>query len=262
MTTATEIKAALHKRFNPSQNGREGEGFICIEEARSGAGFRGNNGACDFLAINTWESRGMTIVGHEIKCSYADWRKELALPDKAEQFSRFCHLWWVVAPADLATKIEHEVPANWGLVSVGDKGRLTDKIKPKRNVNPEPVPAWWWIGWMAQIDRQHKRRLPDLVAKQLQPERERMQQFMADHERRQEAARDEQTLKILANADLLREKTGIDLRHAYRWDLERIGGFIQLARNGKDLPLVAKQLRETAILLAEAAGLEFPEDDT
>lgn len=249
MTTAREIREALHKRYNPIVNGRPGEGYLCIEEARSGAGFNGNGGQCDFLAINTWESRGLTIIGHEIKVSYADWRKELAKPEKAELFSRFCKLWWIVVPVELWPKIEHEVPTNWGAMTLSDKGRLTEKQKPTPNRDPAPVPVWWWIGWMAQVDRQHKRSLPDLIAAQLKPERDRMREFMETETNRRAAAQDQAVLDRLAHLDEFEAATGLNLHHIGRWDLERIGKLITTIRKGRDLSIVADQMRKASEML-------------
>lgn len=249
MTTAGDIKDALHRRHNGAGSDREGEAWICIEEARSGAGFQGNNSQCDFLAVNTWQSRGMQLVGYEIKVSLADWRKELATPEKAETFSRFCKTWWVAVPSELAAKIEHEVPTNWGLLAVSEKGRCTEKIRPVANKNPMPVPPWYWIGWMAQIDRQHKRRLPQLIEQRLKPERERMQAFYDDHVNRRAAAQDVATLERLAKLDEFEKATGLHLRHMHRWDLDRLGKMLAALRNSSDLEGIANQMRKAVEML-------------
>jgi hypothetical protein len=228
---AIEIREALHRRYNKPSQGREGEQWICIEEARSGAGFDGNAGACDFLAINTWRSRGMELIGHEIKVTLSDWRRERDKPEKAEMFSRFCKSWWLVVPTELAAKIEHEVPSTWGLMTYSDKGALRERHKPTRNADVQPVPAWWWVGWLAQIDRQHKRRLPYLLEQRLKPERERMQAFMDDHANRRAAAADEVTLRIRERHDEIRRITGIDLSRAAAWELESLAKVWRWAHN-------------------------------
>lgn len=160
--TAGDICAALHRRYSRTSQGRPGEQYVCIEEARAGAGFDGNQGRCDFLAINTWPSRGLELVGHEIKISISDWHSELTHPEKAERFARHCHHWFLVVPATLAARIVREVPPAWGLIVVSATGKLTT-VRTGEPREPEPVPAWWWVGWLAQIDRQHKRRLPELI---------------------------------------------------------------------------------------------------
>lgn len=229
--TARDVKDALMRRYCGSD--LTGTQWVCIEEARSGAGFSGNDGACDFLAVNTWQGRGMELVGHEVKVSMADWRKELAEPEKAERFARFCRRWYVAVPSDLAGKIKDEVPPAWGLLSLGPKGGLTEVRKaPARE--PEPVPAWWWIGWLAQIDRQAKKRVPQMVSQAMTAERQRMQADIdkAVAHRLEAAEQRDQTLR--ENADRLKAETGIDLVRAWRGSFDRLGRLWAIAQ-GADL---------------------------
>lgn len=223
MSTSGEICLALHERFNKVSQGREGEQWICIEEARSGAGFSGNSGQCDFLAINTWQSRGMELIGHEVKVSVTDWRRERDKPEKAEMFSRFCKTWWLVIPDDLYAKIDHEIPVAWGVLCLNDKGKLRERHKPMVNKDVVPVPAWWWVGWLAQIDRQHKRRLPDMVNAALKPERDRMRKFMDEEMNRRQAAQDENVLRLAERSREIQEITGINLAYADSYTLKRLG---------------------------------------
>lgn len=156
--TALDIRAALDRRYNQASQGSDNEAWITLHEARSGAGFDGNNGACDYLAVNTWQSRGMQIIGHEIKVSAADLKAELANPRKAERFARHCHRWWMVMPSKLAASHGDDVPPAWGILTLTRPGGglCVDRQAPLRH-DVTDVPVWWWVGWLAQIDRQHKR---------------------------------------------------------------------------------------------------------
>lgn len=244
--TARDIREALHARYNRPSQGREGEQWICLEEARAGAGFDGNQGQCDFLAINTWRSRGMELIGHEIKVSMSDWRAELANPAKADLFARYCRRWYLVAPSALAGRIRDEVPPAWGLLSVASTGRITETRRAPAVSKPEPVPDWWWVGWLAQIDRQHKRRLPALIEQGTAAERERLEaRIRAEHDAssRFQAEVDE---KLRRNAQRLKAATGIDLDHAWAHDFEKLRRAWAMARQAPNLELLADQLRRTA----------------
>lgn len=160
-----DIRAALRKKYAPPARTGAPD-WVLIEEARSGAGHDGNAGQCDMLAVNLYQSRGMHLVGYEIKVSVGDMRREIEHPEKAERFARFCRTWWVVTTPKVWDTVGHEIPPNWGvmtLASVG--GRLVVKQKPTRR-NPVEVPAWWWVGWLGQVYRDaHREMTRDINAK-------------------------------------------------------------------------------------------------
>lgn len=250
--TARDVKDALHRRYDKPSQGRPGEQYVCIEEARSGAGFQGNSGQCDFLAINTWRSRGMELIGHEVKVSMSDWKSELAKPEKADRFAIYCRRWYVAVPSPLAKEIKHEVPPTWGLLSVSASGRVTETVKPKVREEPDDVPAWWWIGWLAQIDRQHKRRLPQLIREGMDGERERMREEIERSVARNYEYRAEQAADALANADEIKKATGIDVRYANRHDLLRLGEAWSLLGELPNLRGLVHNLRRAADALEAA----------
>lgn len=252
--TAADVKEALYDRYNKPSQGRAGEMWVCIEEARSGAGFDGNRGQCDFLAINTWQSRGMELVGHEVKVSLSDWKAELGAPHKAEMFARFCRRWFVAAPSELAKKIKEEVPPAWGLLSVSPKGRVTEvRQAPARD--PEPVPAWWWVGWLAQIDRQHKRRVPLLVDRAMRDERDEVAKRIAKAVDQRRTTADQQHARLLANVEALRTEAGIDLLYERRGNFKKFGAVWALAREVPNPAVLTDHLRRVADALESVASL-------
>lgn len=242
--TSAEIKEALRRRYCGAD--LTGTQYVCLEEARSGAGFDGNVGQCDFLAINTFKGRGMELIGHEIKVSMADWKKELASPEKAELFARYCRRWFVAVPSALAAKIKDEVPAAWGLLSLSDKGRLTEIRKaPARKDAVEP-PAWWWIGWMAQVDRQVKKLIPSMVNAAMIAERERIENTI---EQRVKSAltHDERRIgELRENVATFKEVTGIDIAGLWNSRVDRLRQAWALVESGYDVDQLVRTLRSTA----------------
>lgn len=251
--TARDIKNALHQRYEQSSQGKPGERYICLEEARAGAGFDGGRGQCDFLAINTWQSRGMELIGHEVKVSMSDWKAELAQPEKAERFARFCRRWYIAVPADLAKKIRHEVPPAWGLLSVSDSGAVREVVRPQVRTAVEDVPSWWWVGWLAQIDRQHKRRLPQMVMEGMAAERADLEARVTSDVERRQAYATEALREKARQLDRLSESCGVDLSRA--WFNEKD---LRVAlRVAKHLPPgLPMMLRNASEALAEAMTLE------
>ena len=149
--SAIDIRAALRNKHEPGKH--EKPAWVLIDEARSGAGHDGNRGQCDMLAVNLWQSRGMQLVGYEIKVSVRDMRAEIAKPEKAERFARYCRTWWIVCTKEVWDACGHEIPPTWGVMTLAKPGgRLRTVSKPDRR-DPEPVPDWWWVGWLGQVYR-------------------------------------------------------------------------------------------------------------
>lgn len=69
-----------------------------MEHVRDAAGFNVTRTA-DVLALGLWPSRGNELHGFEVKVSRADWRKELAQPEKAEGWCQIVDRWWIVKGA-------------------------------------------------------------------------------------------------------------------------------------------------------------------
>lgn len=202
---------------------------MLIDEARSGAGFDGNAGQCDLLAVNLWPSRGMQLIGHEIKVSVSDMRSEIAKPEKAERFARYCRTWWVVCTKGVWDACGHEVPPTWGVMTLSKPGgRLRTVSKPDTRT-PEPVPEWWWAGWLGQVYRdahgRFEREVQNTVAARVSAavESER-KQTRAWEERRQSAeAEDLARLRAVCDAiGLPRYVTATEARRMIRLD-EAIG---------------------------------------
>lgn len=72
--------------------------------------------------MNTWPSRGLEVLGFEIKVSRQDWLKELKQPEKSQAVQRYCDRWWIVAGHRDIVK-SGELPPTWGLM-VATKQRL------------------------------------------------------------------------------------------------------------------------------------------
>src|SRR3990172_5928687 len=68
----------------------------------------------DAIAINLWASRGLHILGFEIKVTRQDWVKELNSPAKMERTFRECHSVYLVV-SDPAI-VRDDLPAGWGLL--------------------------------------------------------------------------------------------------------------------------------------------------
>jgi hypothetical protein len=122
-----DVTKLLRERYAPPQ-------WAYIEQVGDATGSYTSRHA-DGLAMGLWPSRGLELLGFEVKVSRSDWRRELVRPSKAEPIARRCDRWFVVAPADIVPLIE--VPSNWGLIEVR-KGKLI-QTKEAAKLDPEPL---------------------------------------------------------------------------------------------------------------------------
>ena len=113
----SEILSALRAKF-------PAPAWAFFEELRNGTGFaRVTTRSADAVAMSLWPSRGLELHGFEVKVSRADLKRELALPEKAEDIARFCDRWWLVTSEGVVQDIA-DIPPAWGwLVLVKARGK-------------------------------------------------------------------------------------------------------------------------------------------
>jgi hypothetical protein len=123
-----DIEAALAKRY-PSP------AWATFWEITNDAGFRGHRRA-DCVAMSLWPSRGLTVIGVEIKRDRRDWLRELGDPEKSAPIQKFCDHWYL-AVSDAKIVRDDEIPQTWGLLVLDGKKLVTVKEAPK--LEPEAL---------------------------------------------------------------------------------------------------------------------------
>lgn len=120
--SAADLEAALAARY------REPE-YVFLPQVRSATGLVRRARTADALAMGTWSSKGLHLLGFEIKVERGDWLRELRQPAKAEEFLQFVDRWYLVSPR--AVVKEGELPDRWGwLVPHGTKLRCEREAPP------------------------------------------------------------------------------------------------------------------------------------
>lgn len=123
-----QIWPLLRKRYPSS-------GYAVLEEVRDAAGFSASRSA-DGVIMSLWPSRGLEVMGIEVKISRGDWLRELKNPKKAEAIFKYCDRWWLVTGDDTIAKKE-EIPSTWGWMAVRGSRMVTMVEAPK--LTPEPI---------------------------------------------------------------------------------------------------------------------------
>jgi hypothetical protein len=152
--TERDMLDALGRRYTQISQGTN-DRWVRAEHVRNGTGFYGWSdltGRCtgplrtaDFFAIDTWESKGHRIHGHEVKVSRSDWLHELADPTKAEAFKRYVHHWWLVVPDPKIVR-PGELPEGWGMLAF--RGSKLHTVHRAPLLEPAPLPTPIWISLM------------------------------------------------------------------------------------------------------------------
>jgi hypothetical protein len=125
---AGQLMAQLRDKY-PTQE------YALLEEVGNATGF-GCQRHADAIAMGLWPSRGLQVIGFEVKCYRQDWLRELAKPEKAEAVAKFCDKWWLVAPTAEMVPVS-ELPPTWGLY-VSDGTKLVVK-KQAPQLEPQPL---------------------------------------------------------------------------------------------------------------------------
>lgn len=116
-----QLLEALHVHYIKPEDrlSQAGAGAVFLTEVTA----PGTNRRADAVYLGLWQSRGAGEIDVcELKTSRSDWRRELDNPAKAEAWWPYSTRFWVVAPSTTVVPPE-EVPAGWGLMVPGTRGR-------------------------------------------------------------------------------------------------------------------------------------------
>ncbi len=221
MNTAADVLAALRERYPPAA-------WAFLTDVANGTGARANRFA-DAIAMSLWPSRGLEIVGIEVKVSRTDWVRELNNPGKADPLAAYCDCWYI-AVNDAAIIAPGELPKSWGLLAPNRDG----KFHCKKEAEPNPSP---------KFDRSFLASILRRVCRQLTSDA-RIEVARAEGREwgRQDAAENAkgeiQHLKTQLNDLHLKlgqfeQKSGISIER--EWNLGQVGEIVRTIRNGAHL---------------------------
>lgn len=100
---------------------------VVLREVSDSTG--GRSRSLDYMVINLWPSRGLSITGIELKSNRSDWLRELKDPAKQERHFKFCDYFYLLTNGNVA-KIE-EIPETWGWMEIVNGRFIVKKDAPK-----------------------------------------------------------------------------------------------------------------------------------
>ena len=117
-----ELLEKLSKKYPSPQYG-------FITQVKNGTGCMATRTA-DAIAMSLWPSRGLELIGFELKVSRSDWLTELKNPQKAEEIMSYCDRWYLVV-SDKDIVKTGELPPTWGLMRATGRGMRVEVEAPE-----------------------------------------------------------------------------------------------------------------------------------
>lgn len=125
---STELMALLRAKFSEPD-------WALVEEVRDSTGYAKQGKRMDAMALGLWPSRGMEVLGFELKVSRSDLARELLNPEKADDFYSYVDRWYLVL-SDKNLLKPGELPPTWGLIAPrGDTLAIITEA-PKHKTKP------------------------------------------------------------------------------------------------------------------------------
>ena len=205
-----------------------GFSYAFLEQVSDGTGYKCNRWA-DALAVQLWESRGLEIIGFEVKVSRQDWLKELKQPDKADAIAKYCHQWYLVL-GDESILHFGELPANWGLMIPHTKKSLKISKPAIRNKNPKPVD----MPFLCAVLRRTTQQLTNRAIKQESYNKGHSDGFK-DGKKEMQRLRDSKNAQLETLEKKIRDfedKSGVKIND-YWFTAGKIGDAVKLVLNNK-----------------------------
>lgn len=142
----------LRTRICGSGENNNGHAAAFITHVRNQTGFasRKRERYADAISLGLWPSRGLLLEGYEVKCSRADWLRELARPEKADDFFQYCDRWWLVVGDEKIVQAG-ELPPPWGLLAV--KGKTLRVVRESPKHKPKTIDRAFLAGLMRSAVR-------------------------------------------------------------------------------------------------------------
>lgn len=143
-----------------------------------------NGRRVDAIAIDSRPSRGMPIVGFEIKATREDWLREKRNRDKADLAVQFCDEWYVVA-AKRGIVEEDELPDGWGLFELKPAGALWEIVESDLDGIQDREPDRRFFGQLLKKAIEHEWRHSDLREARkrgYEAAREKLSEQQIDHD--------------------------------------------------------------------------------
>lgn len=220
--------------------------WVVLGEVRDGTGY-GSSRSADTLAFGVWPSRGLQVIGFEIKSNRNDWLRELKDPGKAESIAQHCDQWFLVTCKGVA-KLE-EIPAAWGWYVATEKGLKLEK--PPKDLEPKEMGRSFLMSIVRNISRSY------VAGSEVRAKVKAEAESMAKMRRDDNAYRLERLEELAKRVEEFKKASGIDLDSEYKFPAKETGEIVKavlewrLDHHVANVALAAKKASEVLAVIEE-----------
>jgi len=215
--TAEDIREALKIKFSRPE-------WALFFEVGNGTGGNLKRWA-DAVSMNMYPSRGLAIVGFEIKVSRSDMQKELEQPKKAEEVGKFCNHWYLVVPKGLIQECDI-IPDAWGILEYSEKG-LRQTKKPK-DLEAQPVTKAFVAAMLRRESESWDKKVAEEVYKRSRERIEMVEKNFEDQLKREQEQMEKRHKQLLNEVKNFETASGV--RISSYTDGEELGKAVALIR--------------------------------
>lgn len=237
--TSAGLRTALREHLPAKE-------YALMWEVSDAAGFARSRSA-DAIAMSLWPSRGLQLMGFEIKVSRSDWLNELRNPAKADKIANYCDRWIVLTPAGLIPP--SELPPLWGLWEFD--GRAVRCAVTPKPIEAAPMNRSFLAALLRRADETNAALIAAGITKEREVERakwnERVETEVRERMHRYEA--------LKRDVEQFETASGVKIKDEWRYG--EIGKAVKVVmENGDSVFDDARRLRDrlNALLDAPAAA--------
>lgn len=237
--TEAQLFARLKKRYDAPE-------YAIFPNVQNTTEFSRQRREADAIAMGLWPSRGMEVLGFEIKSYRNDWLSELRKVKKSAAIQKYCHRWWIVAANKDIVKLEAgELPPTWGLMVPRGKNQLVTIVDAPL-LEPDPLDR----GFIAAILRRahEASQRPDIEEKiraELRPVIEEQVKRIRDIEFNRMKRMYEEMKKRLERYEKASALTGVSYND---WHVDELAQAIKYVRKHGSEKVLKDMMRQKSIL--------------
>lgn len=230
-----------------------------LQEVSNASGFARDR-SLDWMVVNYWNSRGLSIIGIEQKSNRQDWLKELKNPQKQESHFRFCDYFYLLTDKENVARLD-EIPESWGWLEIKGTRIFENKKAPKQT--PIEVTRSFLCAMMRRAANREGFIHQSEIEDRIKTAAERQVSITA-----REAERSIQDYQELCESvSAFEAASGISIKDSWRHDSKDIGNAVKLILNGgvpdriKELSRLEQSAKRTLeAITAELKNIEQLKD--